>query len=138
MRSIGQLALLSVLGEAVETTDSPFRVIVGKVGSMGIEKMVAAIETAAKREGLIDADYYRGEHALYHAILEALHGVCRGQLELGSLLRTAGLKFAVVVGPKAEDQAGEGQWLAVALYGSIGAPRKGFEHEVIGLGINHL
>lgn len=48
------------------------------------------------------------------------------------------MKFAVVVGPKAEDQAGEGQWLAVALYGSIGAPRKGFEHEVIGLGINHL
>ncbi|MEW6276944.1 MAG: hypothetical protein AB1556_17770 [Bacillota bacterium] len=46
MRSIGQLALLSVLGEAVETTDSPFRVIVGKVGSMGIEKMVWKLSTA--------------------------------------------------------------------------------------------
>ncbi|OAT81249.1 HutP family protein [Desulfotomaculum copahuensis] len=136
MRSIGKVAVLSVLDEPVAA--GPFRIITGQVGSMGIEKVVAAVETAAKREGLIADDHYRGEHALYHAVLEALHGVCRGQLELGSILRTAGLKFAVVAGPKAEDQTAEGRWLAVALYGHIGAPRKGFEHEVIGLGINHL
>ena len=29
-----------------------------------------------------------------------------------------------------------GEWIAVVLYGSIGAPTKGFEHEVIGMGIN--
>jgi len=136
MKSIGQVAILSVLGEPVNAPS--FRVITGQVGSMGIEKVVAAVETSARREGLIPEGRYRGEHALYHAVLEALHGVCRGQLELGAILRTAGLRFAVVVGPMAEGQTAEGQWLAVALYGHIGAPRKGFEHEVIGLGINHV
>ncbi|MCJ7806800.1 MAG: transcriptional regulator, partial [Clostridia bacterium] len=29
-------------------------------------------------------------------------------------------------------------WLAVVLYGTIGAPIKGYEHETIGLGLNHL
>ena len=32
----------------------------------------------------------------------------------------------------------EGEWVAVALYGTIGAPVKGSEHEAIGLGINHI
>ncbi|MQL52274.1 hut operon transcriptional regulator HutP [Desulfofundulus thermobenzoicus] len=136
MHSIGKVAILTVLGQPVP--DDVFQVVTGQVGSMSVEKVVAAVETAAKREGLIAADHYRGEHALYHAVLEALHGVCRGQLELGSILRTAGLKFAVVAGPRDADRPEEGHWLAVALYGYIGAPRRGFEHEVIGLGINHL
>lgn len=116
-----------------------FRVVKGRVGSMDPERVVAAIETACRRSGLVAEDVYREEHALYHAILEALHGVARGQLAFGSILRTVGLSFAVVRGPRhAGAGEPEGAWLAVALYGTIGAPVKGWEHEVCGLGINHL
>ncbi|EQB97454.1 MULTISPECIES: hut operon transcriptional regulator HutP [unclassified Geobacillus] len=109
----------------------------GRVGAMEPQKIVAAIETAAKRHGVVDGGLYREMHALYHAILEAVHGVTRGQVELGDLLRTAGLRFAVVRGMPYE-QPNEGEWLAVALYGTIGAPVRGLEHEAAGLGINHI
>ncbi|WP_110114017.1 hut operon transcriptional regulator HutP [Bacillus sp. CGMCC 1.16541] len=109
----------------------------GKVGAMELQKIVAAIETSAKRQGIVNADVYREMHALYHAILEAVHGITRGQVELGGLLRTAGLRFSIVRGRPYEKQA-EGEWIAVALYGTIGAPVRGFEHEAIGLGINHI
>lgn len=109
----------------------------GKVGSMDAHKVVAAIETAAKRNDIIQTDIYREPHALYHAIMEALQGVTRGQVQLGSVLRTVGLSFAVLRGnPYDNDQ--EGEWIAVSLYGTIGAPVKGSEHEAIGLGINHI
>ncbi len=104
---------------------------------MAAEKIVAAIETAVAREGLLK-DIYRNEHSLYHAVIEAIYGVCRGQLELGNLLRTVGLNFAVVRGLRCPEETTDGEWLAVALYGTIGAPKKGFEHEVCGLGVNHL
>lgn len=109
----------------------------GRVGSMDSQKIVAAIETAAKRNGLIQEDVYRESHALYHAIIEALEGVTRGQMQIGSVLRTVGLRFAVVRGTP-YDNADEGEWLAVAMYGTIGAPLKGSEHEAVGLGINHV
>lgn len=109
----------------------------GKVGSMEAQKVVAAIETAAKQHGLIQNDVYREAHALYHTIMEALHGITRGQMQLGSILRTVGLRFAIVRGNPYESEA-EGEWLAVALYGTIGAPVKGLEHETLGLGINHI
>lgn len=109
----------------------------GRVGAMEPHKIVAAIETAAKRHGVVDGGLYREMHALYHAILEAVHGVTRGQVELGDLLRTAGLRFAVVRGMPYE-QPNEGEWIAVALYGTIGAPVRGLEHEAVGLGINHI
>jgi hut operon positive regulator len=113
-----------------------FLVVTGKVGSMELHKVVAAIETASKSQGIIDSDLYREEHALYHAILESLQGVGRGELSLGTILRTVGLSFAVVRGPLIRPE--EGEWLAVALYGTIGAPIKGLEHEALGLGINHI
>ncbi|PNB66901.1 transcriptional regulator, partial [Pseudomonas sp. FW305-BF6] len=78
---------------------------------------------------------YREVHSLYHAILEAIQGVTRGHLQLGGVLRTVGLRFAVVRG-KPYKNANEGDWIAVALYGTIGAPIKGSEHESAGLGIN--
>ncbi|KAF0993864.1 hut operon transcriptional regulator HutP [Geobacillus sp. TFV-3] len=109
----------------------------GRVGAMEPQKIVAAIETAAKRHGVVNGRLYREMHALYHAILEAVHGVTRGQVELGDLLRTAGLRFAVVRGMPYE-QPNEGEWIAVALYGTIGAPVRGLEHETVGLGINHI
>lgn len=162
---IGRTALLLVTEERpereralrVEAERLGFRVVTGRVGSMEAQKVVAAIETACRREGLVRADAYRDEHALYHAILEALQGVARGHLAFGSILRTVGLSFAVVRGPRRagagaarrepasgpgtagpDGAAGDGQWLAVALYGTIGAPVKGWEHEVCGLGVNHL
>ncbi|WP_280515502.1 hut operon transcriptional regulator HutP [Bacillus sp. NTK074B] len=109
----------------------------GKIGSMDSQKIVAAIETAAKRSDLVREDLYREMHALYHAIMEALTGVTRGHTQLGEILRTVGLRFSVVRGTPYESEE-EGEWIAVALYGTIGAPIKGLEHETIGLGINHI
>lgn len=74
---------------------------------MDSQKIVAAIETAAKKNGIIQSDVYRESHALYHAIIEALHGVTRGQMQLGSVLRTVGLSFAVLRGnPYDNEQEG--------------------------------
>lgn len=136
--SLGRVALLAVLvedpGEIVEQARG-YRVVVGQIGTMDVRKVIAAVETAARREGMI-APGYAEEHALYHAIVEALHGVGRGQLELGNLLRTVALKFSIVRGPRWPGDREE--WIGVALYGTIGQPVKGNEHEVVGLGINHL
>ncbi|MDW7739387.1 MAG: HutP family protein [Bacillota bacterium] len=145
MESIGKTAIMYALSadeleEQIKITaeSSGFLLIKGKVGSMSTEKIFAAVETAAQREGLIRKDCYRDTHALYHAILDAFVGICRGQLGLGNMLRTVGLIFTVVRGPRSTEQREDGDWLAVVLYGTIGAPVKGYEHETIGLGINHL
>ncbi|WP_202080515.1 hut operon transcriptional regulator HutP [Caldalkalibacillus salinus] len=123
---------------ADEVVKQGFTYCIGKSGAMDTHKIVAAIETAAKRNGLISTDTYRDTHALYHAIIEALHGVTRGQVQLGSVLRTVGLTFAIVRGQPYPDKEDEGEWIAVALYGTIGAPVKGLEHEAVGLGVNHI
>ena len=130
------LALTTEENQVVQMPDN-WKHCVGKVGSMDSQKVVAAIETAAKREGIIRAEGYRETHALYHAIMDALSGVTRGQVQLGSLMRTVGLRFSVVRGNPYDDEQ-EGDWIAVALYGTIGAPVRGSEHETIGLGINHI
>ncbi len=129
--SAAQTDLIKVLNQ------KGYLVVMGKVGSMDSQKVVAAVETAAKQNGIIDQELYREEHALYHAIMEALLGVGRGVVSFGAQLRTVGLTFAIVRGKPYESQE-EGEWLAVAFYGTIGAPIKGLEHEALGLGINHL
>ncbi|MFK2826207.1 hut operon transcriptional regulator HutP [Bacillus sp. B190/17] len=139
---LGKIAtLLAMLGDKER---SPFESMFGevtfcqgKVGSMNMQKVISAVETAVKRNQLIKEDVYRETHALYHAILEALEGVTRGQLAIGEMMRTVGLRFAVVRG-KPYDQEKEGEWIAVAFYGTIGAPVKGLEHEALGLGVNHI
>jgi len=145
MESIGKNAIMYALadGELEEqfkktAENNGYKLIKGKVGSMSTEKIFAAVETAAQREGLIREDYYRDTHALYHAILDAFVGICRGQLGLGNMLRTVGLIFTVARGPRNIEHREDGEWLAVVLYGTIGAPVKGYEHETIGLGLNHL
>lgn len=55
---------------------------------MNSQKVVAAMETAAKSNQVIETDVYRETHALYHAIMEALYGVTRGQIQLADVLRT--------------------------------------------------
>ncbi|WP_159353612.1 hut operon transcriptional regulator HutP [Bacillus velezensis] len=142
-RRIGRLSVLLLLHETEENQQisrlerDGWKVCLGRVGSMDAHKVVAAIETASKKSGVIQSEGYRESHALYHATMEALHGVTRGEMLLGSLLRTVGLKFAVLRGNPYENEA-EGDWIAVSLYGTIGAPIKGLEHETFGVGINHI
>ncbi|WP_409299763.1 hut operon transcriptional regulator HutP [Peribacillus sp. SCS-155] len=139
---IGKIAIL--LASLSEDEFQPFQSLLkhttycqGKVGSMNMQKVISSVETAAKRTGLIDEQLYRETHALYHAILEAIEGVTRGQTAIGEMMRTVGLRFAIVRGLPYESVT-EGEWIAVAFYGTIGAPVKGLEHETIGLGINHI
>ncbi|MEQ2525536.1 anti-terminator HutP [Robertmurraya yapensis] len=139
---IGRHATLLLLMEETHelekiTKQLNWKTCLGKVGSMDSQKVVAAIEVAAKQQGIIQENLYRESHALYHAIMEALHGITRGQMQLGSVMRTVGLRFAVVRGNPYEEEV-EGEWLAVAIYGTIGAPVRGLEHETLGLGINHI
>jgi hut operon positive regulator len=141
---IGRNAILLAMSEEEEEAGLTahldalqWRYCKGKVGSMDLQKIVSSIETAAKRNRVVNGELYREMHALYHAIVEAMQGVTRGQVELGDLMRTVGLRFAVVRGTPYENEA-EGEWIAVALYGTIGAPIRGLEHETIGLGINHM
>jgi hut operon positive regulatory protein len=141
---IGKNALLLVLSEEEPDPDKVFsfdglkwKYCLGKVGSMDSQKVVAAIETAAKKNGIIKPEVYRESHGLYHAIIDALEGVTRGQMQIGTVLRTVGLRFSIIRGNPYESIE-EGEWIAVALYGTIGAPVKGLEHETVGLGINHI
>lgn len=138
---IGKEALLLLLLEKDTLPEELVRIgwtfCKGKVGSMDGQKIVAAVETAAKNNGIVKSDIYREYHALYHAIIEAISGVTRGNNQFGTLLRTVGLSFSIVRGNPYQAQE-EGEWIAVALYGTIGAPIKGLEHEAIGLGINHI
>jgi hut operon positive regulator len=144
MISLGKVAVLSVLqteaeeiGLLKQSVQLGYKVYKGKVGSMDSAKIFAAIETAAKREGFISS-IYREEHALYHSILEAYQGICRGNAGLGNVLRSAGLLYSIVRGTRAAGCDADGEWIAVALYGYMGAPMKGFEHEVLGLGMNPI
>lgn len=114
-----------------------YQVCTGKVGTMNPEKIISAVITACKRENIWDGSSFRQEHALYDCIIEALNGVCRGQIALSESLRTVGLNFAVLKGLLPLHES-DGDWVIVCFYGTIGAPIRGFEHETIGLGINHF
>lgn len=140
--SIGKYAtLLTLTDEQTAKQLNPdcdqMQFIVGKIGTMSLNKIISSIETAARRQNLISETQYRETHALYHAILEAVNGITRGELSIGEIMRTVGLKFSVVRGYPYSDKQ-EGEWIAVSLYGTIGAPIKRKEHETIGLGINHI
>lgn len=142
-KGIGKIALMLALTSGnidnlkkyYESKD--YIIYKGQAGSMDSKKIVAAIETAATRENIIRENYHE-EHAIYHAIIEALSGYCRGQVMLGEVLRSAGLTFTIVRGKLIEDDRSSGNWIAVVLYGQIGSPRKGFEHEAIGMGIQPI
>ncbi|MCQ6563027.1 hut operon transcriptional regulator HutP [Paenibacillus mendelii] len=143
--TLGKLASLLVLlhndelGREIEDELAlrGYRYTVGKVGSMDLVKVVAAIETSAKANHVIDPNVYREVHSLYHAILEAIQGVGRGTVQFGEILRTVGLTFSIVRG--VVDVSGDSsQWISVCIYGTIGAPKKGFEHDALGFGYNHI
>ncbi|KAF5058241.1 Hut operon positive regulatory protein [bioreactor metagenome] len=142
-RGIGKIALLLAMDDGDMENLKEFYekknyvIYRGQAGSMDAKKIVAAIETAASREDIIRENYHE-EHALYHAIIEALSGYCRGQVMLGEVLRSAGLTFTIVRGTLIEDDPSSGNWIAVVLYGQIGSPRRGFEHEAVGMGIQPI
>lgn len=142
-RGIGKIALLLAMDDGDMDNLKEFYekknyvIYRGQAGSMDAKKIVAAIETAASREDIIRENYHE-EHALYHAIIEALSGYCRGQVMLGEVLRSAGLTFTIVRGTLIEDDPSSGIWIAVVLYGQIGSPRRGFEHEAVGMGIQPI
>jgi len=115
-----------------------YKVCIGKAGTMESSELIAAIETTAKREGIFKAGCYREEHAVYHAALDALRGFCRGEIGIGNFLRTIGVKFVVLRGPLDTARSDLGEWVSVGIYGMVGAPIKGFEHEAIGLDINNI
>ncbi|MBY0089294.1 hut operon transcriptional regulator HutP [Priestia megaterium] len=143
--SMGKLTSLLVLlhntelvKEVEQELDSRgYNYTVGKVGAMELSKVVAAVETSAKNNHIINANSYREVHALYHAILEAIQGVSRGILQLGDILRTVGLTFSIVRG-NIDSSGYGGEWISVCVYGTIGAPKKGFEHDALGFGFNHI
>jgi len=115
-----------------------YKVCQGKAGTMDSKELIAAIETTAKREGIFEAGCYREEHAVYHTALNALRGFCRGEIGIGNFLRTIGVKFVVLRGPIDDIRSDLGEWVSVGIYGMVGAPIKGFEHEAIGLEINNI
>jgi hut operon positive regulator len=115
-----------------------YKVCQGKAGTMESRELIAAIETTAKREGIFKAGCYREEHAVYHTTLNALRGFCRGEIGIGNFLRTIGVKFVVLRGPIDTTRSDLGEWVSVGIYGMVGAPIKGFEHEAIGLEINNI
>jgi len=140
--SIGKIAVLYAIstkseGEEIynKASEMGYRLYKGSVGSMDSAKIFAAVETAAKKEGLINP-IYREEHSIYHSILEAYTAICRGREGLGNVLRSAGLAFSIIRGPRIPKDTNDGEWIAIVLFGNMGAPIKGYEHEVIGMGIN--
>ena len=144
MDNIGKMAVLIAIATEEERSelvskakDLGYQACNGKVGTMEPEKVFSAMMTAAKRENIWDGASFRQEHALYDAMREALSGICRGQIALHELYLSVGLTFAIVCGQMPTHKR-EGKWVSVCLYGTIGAPIKGFEHEALGLGINHI
>jgi hut operon positive regulator len=142
-QGIGKIALLLAITNSDDEKlkkyyeNKNYVVYKGQAGSMDSKKIIASIETAAYRENIIKDNYYE-EHSLYHATIEALSGYCRGQVMLGEVLRSAGLTFTIVKGSLIDGDESSGDWIAVVLYGQIGSPRKGFEHEAIGMGIQPI
>lgn len=139
---IGKISILLALSDDYENLkeryeNKGYMILKGNAGSMDVKKIYAAIETAAFREDMIRENYH-DEHALYHAIQEALMGYCRGQVVLGDVLRTAGLIYVLVRGNLIEGDKSNGDWISLVLFGQIGSPRKGFEHEAIGVGIQPI
>jgi len=145
LAKIGKLTILLLISSQEEEkellkniSNFGYKVCIGKAGTMDSKEIIAAIETTAKREEIFRAGYYREEHAVYHTALSALKGLCRGEIGIGDFLRTIGVKFVVLRGPMDTTRSDSGEWVCVGIYGTIGAPIKGFEHEAIGLEINTI
>ena len=131
---IGKLAILLTLLQnhdwrtevEKQLTEQGYVYTVGRVGAMDLSKVIVAIETAAKNNRIIDSTSYREVHAIYHAIIEAIQSLGRGVTQFGDIVRTVGLTFTIVRGKLEGTVVHEGEWIAVCVYGTVGAPKKGF------------
>lgn len=140
---LGKLALKLTLAEDDRETaalsakgkECGYRICTGKVGSMDLQNIIGTIEAMARKNGVVSEGVVE-QHALYHSIYECCSGFMRGSLILGGTLRTLGSRFAIVRGKISG--MGDREWLATAMYGTIGSPSKGFEHEAAGLGVIHI
>jgi len=144
LAKIGKLTISLLISSEEEkelfkkVSDLGYKVCIGKAGTMDSKEIIAAIETTAKREGVFPAGCYREEHVVYHTVLNALKGLCRGEIGIGNFLKTIGVKFVVLKGPIDTTRNDLGEWISVGIYGMVRAPIKGFEHEAIGLDINTI
>lgn len=76
--TIGQISILAAMGYLTDVDknlmpEKGYSIVTGNVGTMNAEKVFAAIETAARREGLI-INTYREAYALFHECLEVFTG----------------------------------------------------------------
>src|SRR5215469_6764680 len=121
VRGLGYRALRVLMdvveGAEIMPVSGPYRAAIGRVGTMDTQDVYASVLTAAERAKLLDPAL-NDAHALYHATHDALLGILRG--------------------PRKLELRGERDWIAVAMFGSIGAPRPAWEHDAVGLGIYNL
>ena len=126
-----------VEGAEIMPVSGPYRAAIGRVGTMDTQDIYASVLTVAERAKLLDPGL-NDAHALYHATHDALMGILRDPGGLGPTLRTTALVYAILRGPRKLELRGERDWIAVAMFGSIGAPRPAWEHDAVGLGVYNL
>lgn len=127
----------AVEGAEIAPLSGPYRAAIGRVGTMDTQEVYAAVLAAAEHASILDPGF-NDAHALYHATQDALLGILREPSGLGPTLRTAALIYVILRGPRLLGVAGERDWIAVAMFGSVGVPRPDWEHDAVGLGICHL
>lgn len=141
VRGLGYRAMRVLMdvvdGAEIMPVSGPYRAATGRVGTMDTQDVYAAVLTVAERAKLLDPGL-NDAHALYHATHDALLGVLRDPAGLGPTLRTTALLYAILRGPRLLGLLGERDWIAVAMFGSIGAPRPAWEHDAVGLGVYNL
>lgn len=141
VRGLGYRAMRVLMdvveGAEIMPASGPYRAAIGRVGTMDTQDVYASVLTVAERAKLLDPGL-NDAHALYHATHDALLGILRDPAGLGPTLRTTALVYAILRGPRKLELRGERDWIAVAMFGSIGAPRPAWEHDAVGLGVYNL
>ena len=141
VRGLGYRALRVLMdvveGAEIMPVSGPYRVAIGRVGTTDAQDIYAAVLTVAERAKLLGPGL-NDAHALYHATHDALLWILRDPAGLGPILRTTALLYAILRGPRLLDVRDERDWIAVAMFGSIGMPRPTWEHDAVGLGVYNL
>lgn len=141
VRGLGYRAIRVLMdvvdGAEILPVSGPYRAAIGRVGTMDTQDIYAAVLAVAERAKLLDPGL-NDAHALYHATHDALTGILRDPAGLTPTLRTTALLFAILRGPRLLEVRDERDWIAVAMFGSIGVPRPAWEHDAVGLGIFNL
>jgi hut operon positive regulator len=141
VRGLGYRAIRVLMdfveGAEIMPVSGPYRAAIGRVGTMDAQDVYASVLTVAERAKLLDPGL-NDAHALYHATHDAMLGILRDPAGLGPTFRTTALVYTILRGPRKLELRGERDWIAVAMFGSIGAPRPAWEHDAVGLGVYNL